>query len=65
MRVRDQGLYMTFEYAAKSDRQPHALIRRWARRHAGPLTLLNVVNLSTGKWWRVFAPEFMKRGKRR
>lgn len=65
MRVRGYGNYVTFNYwSPGGDAKPFAAIRRWASRNAGPVLLLNVANLATGRQEQVFAaawPDFVKK----
>jgi hypothetical protein len=49
MRVRGHGDDVTFEFRARSMARPMAAIRQWAGRNAGPMTLLNIVNLANMK----------------
>ena len=61
MRIRGHGLSVTFQYAAASDRLPHAAIRKWTKETVGKdsVLILNIENLQTGS--RIYAPasEFM------
>jgi hypothetical protein len=60
MRVRGHGYSVTFEFWAKSAPKPLATVRRWAERNAGPLTLLNIVNLARGAGVQVLYKDFAR-----
>jgi hypothetical protein len=65
MRIRRHTLQVTFEYVARSDRKPLEAVAKWAGRHAGPATLLNITNLKTGRQRREFAALFLDRRRKR
>ena len=44
MRVRGYGVSVSFQFWAKSPVEPLDAIRKWARKNAGPLTFLNIMN---------------------
>jgi len=48
MRVRGHGIYVTFEYASKTDAMPLKAVKKWCHGFAGPALFLRVVNLKTG-----------------
>ena len=49
MRIRGYGSYVTFEFSSDEEFQPLDAIRRWSRKNAGPMTVLNIVNFSSGQ----------------
>jgi len=49
MRIRGHGDYVTFEFDSDREYKPLAAIRKWARKNAGEMTVLNIVNLATRK----------------
>ena len=49
MRIRGHGAYVTFEFSSDEEIQPLDAIRRWVRKNAGPMTVLNIVNFSGGQ----------------
>jgi len=49
MRIRGHGAYVTFEFSSNEEYQPLDSIRKWVKKNAGPMTILNVVNFSSGQ----------------
>ena len=49
MRIRGHGAYVTFEFSSDEEYQPLEAIRRWVKKNAGPMTVLNIVNFSGGQ----------------
>jgi hypothetical protein len=48
MRIRGHGSYATFEYgSAQTDIRPSKAVKAWGEIYAGPMLLLNIVNLRT------------------
>ena len=48
IRVRGHGDSVTFEFWARFKSGPLHAVRQWAEKNAGPLTMLNIVNLAKG-----------------
>lgn len=44
MRVRGHGASVTFEFYARREIKPMEVIRRWAKKNAGPFLTLNIIN---------------------
>lgn len=63
MRVRGHGVYVSFEYASRTDRKPVEAVGVIARRF-GPATLLRVSNLEMRRHRNVLAFRLQKRRKR-
>ncbi|MEI7902725.1 MAG: hypothetical protein WCK89_20955 [bacterium] len=57
MRVRGHGVTVTLEFWARFKSKPMNAVRLWAEKNAGPLTLLNICNLSRGTCVRVPYPD--------
>ncbi|MEI7881868.1 MAG: hypothetical protein WCI95_13470, partial [bacterium] len=48
MRIRGHGSYVTFEFSSDGEYKPLDAIRKWAKKNAGPATVLNIVNFVSG-----------------
>lgn len=48
MRIRGHDSFVTIEFSSNEDCPPLDAIRKWARKNAGPGTVLNIVNFSSG-----------------
>ena len=59
MRIRGHGSYATFEHgSAQTDIRPSKAVKAWGEINAGPMLLLNIVNLRTNTYFSEMWSDF-------